>query len=370
MFLKVVYIVSTLKASGPINILYNLIKYIDRKEFEPIIVTLSPEPNGSMKSEFESLGIEVKTLNLSRAGGILKGPQQLKQLMVKIDPDIIHTHGHRADIYSALFLNRYRNISTAHNYPFEDYVMKYGKVIGNVLSVANIYAFKRMDLSVGCSNTISSLLKKHKVNSISIQNGVDTENFYPITEIEKRKLRKKLNIPENKKLLVSIGSLIYRKNPEMIINAFKKSKIQKDAILIFLGDGKLREACEAAKGSNSNIKILGHVNNVNEYLKAADYFVTASRSEGLPNTVLEALATGVPIIVSNIMQHLEILQYNNDSGYDFDIHNEKSLVDVLNRISETENKLQVKSCLDIIGHLNAENMTKKYEKIYKQVVYK
>ena len=54
------------------------------------------------------------------------------------------------------------------------------------------------------------------------------------------------------------------------------------------------------------------------YLQAVDYFISASSDEGLPNSVLEALATGLPVLLSDIPSHREILERTHNSGVFFD----------------------------------------------------
>ena len=64
--MKILYVVSTLKRSGPVIVLSNIIKYLDKNRFEPIVLT-SPEPKESMKKYFENdLNTKVETLGLGR----------------------------------------------------------------------------------------------------------------------------------------------------------------------------------------------------------------------------------------------------------------------------------------------------------------
>jgi glycosyltransferase involved in cell wall biosynthesis len=369
--MKVVYIVSTLKGSGPINILYNIIKYIDRNKFDPTIITLSPEPSGSMIEEFKSLKVPVKKLNLSRLNGILVGLKKLKGILEIEKPDIIHTHGHRADIMATSINIKCPVVSTIHNYPYEDYVMKYGIAIGYPLAFANMSSFRKMHMPISCSKSIKKRIEKHNINTTAIQNGVDQKEFYAVSDMEKKAIREKLDIPLDKKVFLSIGSLIKRKNPELIINAFKKANINSNnSILIILGNGKLKNRCRDLSKNTDDIHIMGHVSNVKDYLRAADFFVSASLSEGLPNTVLESLASGVPVILSDIEQHKEILEFDRKAGMLFRSNDIEALVDILKDV-DNQNLLigDKKLCTELISkHLNAKIMTGNYENVYSKVV--
>jgi predicted O-linked N-acetylglucosamine transferase (SPINDLY family) len=79
---KILYIVSTLQRSGPIIVLANIVKYLDRDKFEPIVLTLSPEPIDSMKEYFENeLNTKVATLGLSRIQGLFFAKSHVKKFI-------------------------------------------------------------------------------------------------------------------------------------------------------------------------------------------------------------------------------------------------------------------------------------------------
>ena len=82
--LKILYIVSTLKSGGPTNQLFNIIKNLDRHIFKPIVLTLSSEPKESKWRDYESLGIEMYSFNLSRIEGFFFLESRLKNLIKKI----------------------------------------------------------------------------------------------------------------------------------------------------------------------------------------------------------------------------------------------------------------------------------------------
>ncbi|EJF7529755.1 glycosyl hydrolase family 1, partial [Escherichia coli] len=109
---KVLYVVSTLKRSGPINQLYNLINNFSKYEFDLTIVTLSPEPQDSKLDDFINLGINVITLGLSRLKGVFFAKHKLKKIIDKINPDIVHSQGVRADYLNYLIVGGHMKIST------------------------------------------------------------------------------------------------------------------------------------------------------------------------------------------------------------------------------------------------------------------
>ncbi len=135
-------------------------------------------------------------------------------------------------------------------------------------------------------------------------------------------MKEKLDISA-KSIFISVGHLASGKDPLTIIKAFKR----------FLGDGELKENCLNEIGNNTNIKLVGRVDNVHEYLGASDYFISA---EGLPNTVLEAMACGLPCVLSNIPPHEEI---NKNSSILFETKNTEELTSKIKEITTKDYEL-------------------------------
>jgi glycosyltransferase involved in cell wall biosynthesis len=301
---KILYIVSTLKRSGPSNQLYNIIRYLDRSKFEPYLITLSPEQKDSRWSDYESLGIQIYSLKMSRLKGFILAKKQIQFLLVKIKPDIIHTQGFRADTLNVKFMNHYVSICTARNYPYYDYTAKYGKIRGNIMAYRHISVLKKL-IVIACSMTIQTQLKRENITSAVVQNGVDISIYYKIDNKKKYDIRKRLGIIEDAFVFVSVGSIIMRKDMQTIIDAFNDARHMRKVQLILLGDGDQLEYLQS-QNKNNLILFLGNVNNVIEYLQSADVFISSSLAEGLPNTVLEAMSCGLPCLLSDIPSHREI----------------------------------------------------------------
>lgn len=366
--MKIAYILSTLRNTGPVNGLYNRLKYMNRDKFQPIIVTLSEEPENTLINKFHELKVPIFQLGLSRIDGFLKGPSVLKQLLSKEKPDIIHTHGLRADMLSARYLNGYKRCSTMHNYPIHDYVMKYGRFRGTIMARQQFKAIKKIEYGVACSKSIAAMFQKHGVELTPILNGVDQEQFYPITREERIALRKKLKLPLHDQIIVSVGSLIQRKDPETIIRGFLKSTVKENGILLMIGDGPLRERCQEVVNDEPSIFFTGETNDVAKYLKVADYFVSGAFSEGLPNAVLEALASGLPVCLSDINPHQEILDHNDEVGVVFTPGNPDDLAQKLDELIKLNHINMAEQALKVVNdYLNAKVMSEKYQTLYNQV---
>lgn len=299
----ILYIASTLKRSGPTNQLYNLIKYLDRNQFEPHLVTLSPEPADSRWADFESLGVQLYTLGLSRIKGLFFSKWRLKSLVRQIRPSLIHSQGIRADMLNASALNDYPSLCTSRNDPLTDYPAKFGKIRGKLMAWQHVATFRKLNV-VACSLSNQSQLRAYGIDACVIQNGVDTEKFQPADAAHKSASRQKLGLLDDARILLSVGSLIPRKDMQTLLFAYNKSTFGKTAQLIVLGDGPFMPRLKAL--ADETVLLPGNVNNVAEYLQAADLFISTSLAEGLPNTVLEAMACELPCVLSDIPPHQEL----------------------------------------------------------------
>ncbi|MGQ3330849.1 glycosyltransferase [Halorubrum sp. FL23] len=362
----ILYIVSRLRPSGPTNQLYYILKHLD-DEFDATVLTLSPEPEDTELSRFQELGVDCETLGLSRWEGLLFGPWRLRRAVAEHDPDIVQTQGIRADTLSALFLSSYPRITTVRNYPYDDYPAKFGSTQGKAMAAEHVRMYRRIDHPVACSETIADRIRPHGVDATPIQNGVDTEAYSPVEEAEKTRLRSELRISESATVFVSVGTLIPRKNPLDVIEGFQNAEIE-DGVLLMLGDGPLQAECESLAADDDRVRIEGWVDDVAAYLGASDYFVSASSSEGLPNTVMEALAVGLPVVLSDIQPHREILQYDGDTGAEFEVGDTEFLAAAMEGITEGNYPSQTTAARAlVVSHLSAERMSREYQEQYREL---
>ena len=383
---NILYIVSTLTNSGPINQLYNLIKYLDRNTYRPFIVTLSHETENSVRDEFEKIDVCLYSLNLSRIIGFLIAQKKIEHLIDEIKPIIIHSQGIRGDIISSKIKKIVPKITTVHNMLQLDYTMTYGKLIGIMMYIRHSKSFINMSLCIGVSGAVGDNLKrKFNVSSnITIYNGVNTDSFYTnsilnkegtkycylISIEEKILLRKKLNLPINDKIWITSGSLTSRKDPLFLINNWIKiQKIKDVEHLVLIGDGVIKERCKNIAMGSDSIHIIGHVNNVADYLCAADYYVSSSQAEGFPLAVLEAMACGLPVLLSDIGPHKEIMTLAPEAGLLYKLKNESDFTESLNKMMQADkNKMSVASLEVIKNTLNARTMSEKYQKVYNLII--
>lgn len=360
---KIVYLASTLSKTGPINVLYNLIKYLDKNKFDITVITLSPE--NSIHSRFQNfidLGIEVKSLNLSRLKGYLYGGFKLKKIIDKISPDIVHSQCFRTNLFSALFLGKYKRCSTVHCDYRIDFTSLYGKQLGLLMFILNHISLYFLKNNICCSEILAEMLnKKYKYMKFSyVNNGIDTEIFKPIED--KYKLRQKLNLPTNKKIFIWVGAFIKIKNPILLVNYIKE--VDKNNLYIFCGDGPLLSICKHLLAEQDNVIFTGNINNIIQYLQASDFYLSTSLSEGLPMSVIEAQACGLYCILSDIPQH-KLIELKNNSLTN--LYKQNDIADLQICINKTQ-ALKENIISDFNSEFDAKNMSKKYEELYDNII--
>lgn len=303
--IKILYLVSTLKKCGPVNVLYGIIEGLDKQQFKIYVVCLSKEEKGSMMALFEALGTKVIRLNNSRLKGVFKNKEMIQSIVASKSINIVHSHGLRADMINAGLKDTYR-FTTIHNFPEEDYLLQFGKLKGSIIAKKHRKAIATVENKIACSESIKrKFLTEYGIDTHSIQNGIEFNSLKKTEYVSKTKLREKLGIDKAKNVFLVCGSLIKRKDPLIILKVFNQLN-QNENCLILIGEGKLYKSLKSEHSSESII-FRGKVDNVVDYICVSDIFISASTSEGLPNAVLEAMYFDLPVILSDISSHKEIV---------------------------------------------------------------
>ncbi|WP_435196314.1 glycosyltransferase family 4 protein [Natronomonas sp. EA1] len=216
--------------------------------------------------------------------------------------DVVHAHSHLYfSTNLAAFANRLRGFplaitnhglysQTAPKPVFDAYLRTLGRWTFNRADVAFCYTDedRRRLRDIGVSTPVTV-----------VPNGIDTSRFTPAGATSPR-------LPAGDgPLVLFVGRLVEGKRPGDAVEAIARLREEVDARLVFCGEGPLRDSLEAMTaehGITDAVTFLGHVpyEEMPAVYRGADALILPSRAEGLPRTVLEALATGVPTVVSDL----------------------------------------------------------------------
>ena len=363
--MNTVYFVSRAKTSGPINQALNILNGMKQNgRVDSTFLTLEPEvTEDSWLYRYEDAGIKVDQFNVPLWKTLVALPK-LRKYVKDNHIDVIHASGLRV-CFVALFACTKAKIVVTQRCDPSEIAEKYSPLIQPFFTSLYLWLIKKMDVIVACSKSIQKILKEgYHIDAECVQNGVNTDYFKPLCQEEKNNLRKRLHLPIDKKVYLVLGNLIPRKNNSLIVDAFKKLN-PKDAIVVFTGSGTEETLLKASAKDFDNIIFVGHTSTPLDYLQSADMLISSSLAEGLPNTVLEAMACGLPCLLSNIGPHEEIIE-RTGAGILFD---NTSVDDLYKYIQESASwNMKEKSTVArevAVNNFGIRSLALKYEKIYK-----
>ena len=248
----------------------------------------------------------------------------LRQLLAEKQYDIISAHTTLAGAVVRLAVQlsgrcHAKMAYTSHGYFFSDehmlsnlpylWVEKLLAPVTDVLMVMN-----KMDYELANRYRLSK-------NIILIPGmGLDTAKFAKIDPSDKKKLKVSADYYPDDFLILYAAEMSKRKNQGELIRAFAAAAARESTIkLLLAGAGQLEnEYRELAResGCGERIFFLGHVADMDSLYRMCDLAVSTSRSEGLPFNVMEAMASGLPVVASRIKGHMDLLgSLNEDCLY-------------------------------------------------------
>ncbi len=299
-------------------------------------------------------GFDVRTLNIARNINILsnlKSIRDMYQLFKKEKPDIVHVHTPIASVLGRIAAKLARVptiIYTAHGFYFHENMSK--RAYNFFYSIEKItaklftdYIFTQSqedgDLAIN-----KSFLPSGRITVIS--NGIDVTDKFNPKNIQKNKineLRKKINIKETDKVITFIGRLVKEKGVFELLEAFRRMK--KDNIkLLVIGDTGDSERDQSAQeelenyAQDENVFFLGHRTDIPELLSITDVFCLPSYREGMPRSIIEAMAMECAIVATDIRGSREEVDHNVN-GYLVPLKSIQPLTHALEKVINNEEQL-------------------------------
>lgn len=297
--IKVLYTIPNFDTAGSGKALLKIAERLDRTKFEPQILCTSEK--GRFFETVINSGIPIHIHQytvpmIPRIQALIKC-WKLSRYLKNLKMNIIHSF-HYAPDYSEALAAKFANIP----WVYTKKNMNWGGRSKNGWRLRTVLA---KGIVVQNSDMIHSFFRGQR-NTALIPRGVDTSEFYP--RERKNGLLHTLGIEAAQKVLISVANLVPVKGTENIIRAF--SLINNiDLKLVIVGDDQNQYASKLKSlvqelGLDDQVKFTGRVQNVPDYLAISDLFVlptlNSGRMEGSPVAMLEAMASGVLVLGSNI----------------------------------------------------------------------
>ena len=278
---------------------------------------------------------------------------EVRKIIKEVAPDIIHMHSSKAGAIGRMMFccKNSKMFYTPHGYSFlmEDVSGRKKKMYKCIEKIFG----KRNCTTVACGKSEWEQSKKVSRKSTYISNGINIKKVQKIID-ESQAVKKETN---HKFTVYTVGRIDYQKNPELFNRIADKLP---DIKFVWIGDGDMRDQL-----TSSNITITGWLDNKQtiERAKQYDVFILASRYEGLPISLLEAMYMKKTCVVSNVVGNRDVIQ-NNHSGYICNSLDE--FVEVIERLAKDgiEERMVNHAYNAIINHFNSGRLVEKYEELY------
>lgn len=357
--IKILQVINSLKIGGAENIVKTLAL---GSRHQMVFLILADKLNNQYEKELNAKKIKIYSLG---SGKFFSFKTQLKILKIikMVNPTIIHSHldGLAYIFFPAKLLGK-KIIHTIHS---EHENLK-------DIRKKTIYflAYHSGVVPVGVSERIRKQTDKifKLKTAICINNGVNIRKL--TKKFNQHEIRRRYNLPDNKNIMLNISNLKPVKNQLQLIKNFSKLlKVKKNLFLLIIGEGELKSkllnSARSLKLNQDNFRIISNCSDPALLLKSSDYFILASKSEGLPLVILEAMAAKLPIISTPSGGVKEIIVHKKN-GFIVKNTNSKEILEAINFYSEKKIKVKViqTAYKDFQKKFKDKKMIKSYDNLY------
>lgn len=386
--IKVVRIINRFNIGGPTFNATFLTKFLG-DEFETVLIGGVPD-----EGEKDSLhilkeyGVEPLIIPELQRDPNIKSDRaaykKLKQIIEEVQPDIVHTHASKAG-----FLGRLAAFSCSVPVVVHTF---HGHVFHSYFSKSKTMVFKNIERFLARKSTgiiaISELQKKeltidHKIckpNKVKvIPLGFDLEKFTQNKDVNRTKTRKKHKLADDEVAIAIIGRLAPVKDHNYFLNVVEKllSTIDGKVKFFIVGDGSeraeiTRRVDEINKSHGEVVIMTSWVLNIAEFNHGMDIICLTSKNEGTPVSVIEAQASGLPVVSTDVGGVRDILN-DNEAGFVIKRENIETYVEKLRLLvgnQNLRNKFAVNGTDNVLKAFHYNRLTKDMANYYKELLKK
>jgi glycosyltransferase EpsD len=247
--------------------------------------------------------------------------KKIKRIIVEEGYEFVHVHTPVASFITRFACRNIKNVKvlyTAHGFhffqgaPIQNWLIYYTLEKFAARWTDGIITMNDEDFHAARRLKVRNRESVYKVHGV----GLDLSKFLPQTTIKKHEMRKSYQYHDEDFILIYVGEISHRKHQDLVIHAMKLVKKEiPNSKLLLVGEGdRLNHYKELVSKLDleEHIQFLGFRKDVNHLMMAADIAISTSRQEGLPVNVMEAMAVGLPLIVTDCRGNRDLVSIDNN----------------------------------------------------------
>jgi len=308
--INILHIYQNSNVGGIQQQILSIVRVYDKEKFNPIVCCFGPRME--LGKEIEKAGIDFVALNRKRYNKFSVGIiVDLYRVMKERNIHVLRTHKYRANLYGRIagkLAGVPVIVASEHNIYRNEKEKRFLRRITN--KILSIVTDKMVTVSDAIRKDILRYDRFPPSKIMVLHNGVDTERFKPGTNY--RDIRRQFAISKDDVVIGFVGRLVINKGLNYLIEAVALLKKSFNVKLLIVGDGSLMEELKKMaknKGLEESVIFTGMRRDITDILSSIDIFVLSSIKEGFPNSLLEAMAMGKPIVATAIGGIPEIIQH-------------------------------------------------------------
>lgn len=362
--IKVVHIIPTLDQGGAEKQLCLLVANLDRAQFEPHVVVLTH--SGPREKELLAHGVPVHHIG-KRGKFDPFAYWRLKRQLVDLSPDVVHTWLFAANSYGRVAARAAKVPAIVAGERCVDpwkgwwqlaidrWLLKSTQaVVTNTSAITQFYAQQKFPVD----------------RFVVIPNAVDVPTRARLTRDQ---VFERLSIPPRDRLILAIGRLWPQKGYRDLIWAGELTRQAYDSVwFVIVGDGPERARLQHYRDQTRTeevIRFVGERTDANELLSGADLLWNGSLYEGQSNTILEAMALGIPVIATDIPGTRDLVEHER-TGYLYPVGDAAGLTRLTNRLLTTPDLATAMGSAArerVKDHFSIETMVQRHSELYKRL---
>ena len=245
-------------------------------------------------------------------------PAELYRLFRRLRPDIVHTHNPKPGVYGRMAARAARVplvVNTQHGL--------YAQPTDRAARRLPVYALER--LAAACSDveliqnpedleTLARLrVPRRKLRLLG--NGIDLDRFHPQPPEVRKAVRADLGVADDQVVVGAVGRLVWEKGYAELFTAARHLLARRDDLVVVVAGpydadkGDPLTPADVAAAEAAGVRFLGHRDDPERLYAAFDVYVLASHREGFPRSAMEAAASGLPIVATDIRGCREVVEH-------------------------------------------------------------